>query len=180
MEVRSKLFFHYHHFCALLNCPYAPVEEIRKLVKNANEYITFFPRLTKDSLEVLSLQFDAIKNIYFPESFKYESILTVQNVIDNQNLSKFTGIDQGIAYLFATELNGKRHTGSMNEILKFNKLKNVTIYSYEPNYDSPILVVNFENNRAFICSSISNSLNQEIIKKRIKIKDLSVILKNNE
>jgi len=180
IEVRSKLFFHYHHFCALLNCPFAPVEEIRKLVKNANEYITFFPRLTKDSLEILSLQFDSIKNIYFPESIKYESTLTVQNIIENQYLSRFTGIDQGIAYLFATKLNGKRHTGSMNEILKLNKLKNVTIYSYELNYDSPILVVNFKNNRAFICSSISNSLNQKIIKKKIKINDLSVILLNNE
>ena len=88
--------------------------------------------------------------------------------------------DLRIAYLFSTELNGKRHTGSMNDILKMNKLRNLIVYSYELKYDSPILVVNPKNNRAFICSSISNSLNQIIIKKRIKIKDLSVILTNNE
>ena len=180
IEVRSKLFFHYHHFCALLNCPYAPVEEIRKLVKNANEYITFFPRLSKDNFKILSLQFNSIKSIYFPESIKYESTMTVKNSIDNQYLSKFSGIDQGIAYLFATKLNGKRHTGSMKEILKLNKLENITIYSYDLNFDSPILVVNLENNRAFICSSIRNSLNQEIIKKKIEINDIAVKLLDNE
>lgn len=180
IEVRNKLFFHYHHFCALLNCPYAPVDEIKKLVKNANEYITFFPRLTKNDFHILDAQFDSIKEIYFPESIKYEFILKVEDVIENENLSSFIGIDQGIAYLFATELNGKRHTGSMSEILKLNKLKAITIQCYEQNFDSPILVKNSMNNRAFICSSIDNSLNQKIIKQKIKINGLSVSVIENE
>ncbi|MCE2961569.1 MAG: hypothetical protein ACK43K_04940 [Chitinophagales bacterium] len=95
-------------------------------------------------------------------------------------IKSFIGIDQGIAYLFATELNGKRHAGSMSEILKLNKLKLITIYSYDRNFDSPILVKNSENNRAFICSSINNSLNQKIISQKIKINGLSVSVLNNE
>jgi len=180
IEVRNKLFFHYHHFCALLNCPFAPVDEIKKLVKNANEYITFFPRLTKDDFHILDTQFDSIKEIYFPESTKYEFTMKVEVAIEKENLNNFIGIDQGIAYLFATELNGKRHTGSMSEILKLNKSKLITIYSYEQNFDSPILVENSENNRAFICSSIGNSLNQKIIKQKIKINGLSVSVLDNE
>lgn len=180
IEVRNKLFFHYHHFCALLNCPFAPVEEIKKLVKNAKEYITFFPRLTKDNFDVLNSQFDSIKDIYFPESTKYEFEIAVENAIDNEDLSHFIGIDQGIAYLFATELNGKRHTGSMSEILKLNEAKFITIYSYDENFDSPILVRNLKNDRAFICSSIDNSLNQKIINQKIKISGLSVSILDNE
>jgi hypothetical protein len=176
IEVRNKLFFHYHHFCALLNCPFAPVEEIKKLVKNAKEYITFFPRLTKDDFDILNSQFDSIKNIYFPESTKYEFEMTVGNTIKNEDLSHFIGIDQGIAYLFATELNGKRHIGSMSEILKLNKSKSIIIYSYDENFDSPILVRNTKNDRAFICSSIDNSLNQKIIEQKITINGLSVLV----
>jgi hypothetical protein len=180
IEVRNKLFFHYHHFCALLNCPFAPVDEIKKLVKNAKEYITFFPRLTKDNFDVLNSQFDSIKDIYFPESTKYEFEIAVENAIENEELSHFIGIDQGIAYLFATELNGKRHKGSMSEILKLNEAKFITIYSYDENFDSPILVRNLKNDRAFICSSIDNSLNQKIIKQKIKISGLSVSVLDNE
>jgi hypothetical protein len=180
IEVRNKLFFHYHHFCALLNCPYAPVEEIKKLVKNANEYITFFPRLTKDDFNILNSQFESIKDIYYPESTKYEFKMSVANAIENENLNNFIGIDQGVAYLFATELNGKRHKGSMSEILKLNESKFITIYSYDENFDCPILVRNLQNDRAFICSSINNSLNQKIIKQKIKINALSVSVLENE
>lgn len=180
IEVRNKIFFHYHHFCALLNCPFAPVDEIKKLVKNADEYITFFPRLTKDDFHILDAQFDSIKEIYFPESTKYEFTMTVEEAIENEKLNSFIGIDQGIAYLFATELNGKRHTGSMSEILNLNKSKSIIIYSYDPNFDSPILVKNNKNDRAFICSSIDNSLNQKIIKQKIKINGLAVSVLDNE
>jgi hypothetical protein len=102
--------------------------------------------------------------------------MTVGNTIKNEDLSHFIGIDQGIAYLFATELNGKRHIGSMSEILKLNKSKSIIIYSYDENFDSPILVRNTKNDRAFICSSIDNSLNQKIIEQKITINGLSVLV----
>lgn len=180
IEVRNKLFFHYHHFCALLNCPFAPVEEIKKLVTNSKEYINFFPILTKDDFDVLSLRFDSIKEIYFPESTKYEFKISVKKAIENEDLGHFTGIDQGVAYLFATELNGKRHKGSMSDILKLNQTEFITIYSYDENFDSPILVRNLKNDRSFICSSIDNSLNQKIIKKKIKINGFAVSVLQNE
>ena len=180
LEVRNKLFFHYHHFCALLGCPYAPVEEIRKLVNNSKEYITFFPRLSKDNFYNLNLQFNSIKEIYFPESEQYEFTMTVAEAIENENLNEFIGIEQGLAYLFAKELNGKRHTGSMDAILSRNSLNLITIYTYEKRFDSPILVRNLQNNRAFICSCIGNSLNQKLISKKININGLSVSILDNE
>lgn len=180
IEVRNKLFFHYHHFCALLNCPFAPIDEIKRVVKNAKDYITFFPRLTKGDFITLNAQFEGIKQIYFPESIRYEFKMSVENAIINQDLRHFVGIDQGIAYLFSTELNGKRHKGSMSEILKLNSSKFITFYSYDDTFDSPVLVRNLDNDRAFICSSIDNSLNQTIIKKKININGLSVSLLEDE
>ena len=180
VEVRNKLFFHYHHFCALLDCPFAPIQEIKKLVKNANDYITFFPRLSKDTTDTLQLQFDKIKNLYFPDSIIQEFIINVDTIIESETFNSFTGMEQGLAYLFAIELNGKRHTGSMKDILELNRFKLVTIFSYNEKFDSPILVCNISNKRAFICSSISNSLNQSIIKKKININGLSISIKQDE
>ncbi len=179
IEVRNKLFFHYHHFCALLNCPFAPIEKIRNLVKNASEYITFFPRLLKDEFNVVNVQFNSIRELYYPESNIFEFVMTVESIILNEKLSHFLEINQGIAYLFAEKLKGKR-PGPIGEIIEINKAKFITIYSFDKGYDSPILVRNLQNDRAFICSSIDNSINQTIINQKIKINGLSVSVLENE
>lgn len=176
LDLRNKLFFHYHHFCAFLNCSHAPKEEIKKLVNNSKDYITFFPRLTKDTYEVLKVQFENIRDVYFPENSIHNYEVKVENIIGNEIFRSFTGVDQGIAYLFAEELNGKRHIGSMSIILDLNKSNLVKVYSYNEDFDSPILVYNSNNGRAFLCSSIGNSLNQILIRKKVKTNGFAVII----
>lgn len=176
VEVRNKIFFHYHHFCALYNCQFAPVEEVRKMVSNAKNYINFFPRLSKDDFEVLNKLFLNIRDKYFPNDGIYSKTITVSEALENDLFKVFEGFEQGIAYLFSETLNGKRHTGSMEEILSNNEKENIVIYSYEENFNSPILVKNTSNNRAFIGSSVQNSLNQEIINQKVSFKDINVSL----
>lgn len=175
-EVRNKIFFHYHHFCAVLGCPHAPVEEIAKLVKQKNALINFFPRLSKGTKDELTETITNIQLTSFPskEISRYKYI--VKNIIENDIFKSFSGLDQGIAYLFAPELNGKRHIGSMAEVIQ-NSLENeVDILSIGNDFDSPLLIINQLNDRAFICSSVGNKLNQELIKKHIKTINLTVNL----
>ena len=68
----------------------------------------------------------------------------------------------------------------MSSILKLNQTEFITIFSYDESFDSPILVRNLKNDRAFICSSIDNSLNQEIIKQKIKINGFAVSVLDDE
>ena len=175
-EVRNKIFFHYHHFCAVLGCPHAPLEEIAKLVKQKNALINFFPRLSKGTKDKLTETITNIQLTSFPnkEISRYNYI--VKNIIESENFKSFSGLDQGIAYLFAPELNGKRHIGSMAEVIQ-NCLENeVDILSIGNDFDSPLLIINQLNGRAFICSSVGNKLNQELIKKHIKTTNLTVNL----
>jgi hypothetical protein len=175
-EVRNKIFFHYHHFCAVLGCPHAPVEEIAKLVKQKNALINFFPRLSKGTKDELTETITNIQLTSFPskEISRYKYI--VKNIIENDIFKSFSGLDQGIAYLFAPELNGKRHIGSMAEVIQ-NSLENeVDILSIGNDFDSPLLLINQLNGRAFICSAVGNKLNQELIKKHIKTTNLTVNL----
>lgn len=53
----------------------------------------------------------------------------------------------------------------------------LTLKTIGNTFDSPLLVINPENDRAFICSAVSNSLNQQLIKTRIKVDNLTVNLK---
>jgi hypothetical protein len=176
IEVRNKLFFHYHHFCAVLDCPHAPLEEIEKLVKNKNKYINFFPRLSKGTKKELLKKLKEIQSEYFPELEISAHKVKVSRLIEHEDFTSFKGIDQGIAYLFAESLNGKRHTGSMDDIIQNYLSEILTLKTIGNNFDSPLLVINPINDRAFICSSVSNSLNQHLIKTKIKVDNLKVKL----
>jgi hypothetical protein len=53
----------------------------------------------------------------------------------------------------------------------------LTLKTIGDTFDSPLLVINPINDRAFICSSVSNSLNQHLIKTKIIVDNLKVNLK---
>jgi triacylglycerol esterase/lipase EstA (alpha/beta hydrolase family) len=174
IEVRNKIFFHYHHFCAVLNCPHAPKEEIEKLIKHKNSLINFFPRLSKGSKKELQKAFEKIQSTYFPDKKISKKKIKISKLLEDETFVDFAGLDQGIAYLFATSLNGKRHIGSMSKILNRCSENIVWVSTIGSGFNSPLLVVNTSNQRVFICSSVSNKLNQEMIKRKIAVKGLNV------
>lgn len=163
-EVRNKIFFHYHHFCAVLGCPHAPIDEIAKLVKKKSSLINFFPRLSKGTVNELKSVFKNIQSSYYPKKKIQKHKFIVKNLIENDFLKGFSGLDQGLAYLFAPSLNGKRHIGSMKKIIESAFEKELIIMTIGEDFDSPLLILNFLNDRAYICSSVGNKLNQELIK----------------
>lgn len=177
LEVKNRLFFHYHHFCAVLGCPHAPVEEIKKLVENRNKYINFFPLLSKGMEKELIKKMKIIQSEYFPNLELETKKVKVSRLIEQQDFKSFNGIDQGIAYLFAKILKGKRHLGSMDEIIQENISETLILKSIGDTFENPLLVINPLNERAFICSSVDNSLNQQLIKTRIKVDNLTINLK---
>lgn len=173
-EVRNKIFFHYHHFCAVLGCPHAPKDEIAKLVKKKNSLINFFPLLSKGTRKELKKVFKNIQSSFFPDKQIRKHKFIVRNLLADGAFKGFSGIDQGIAYLFAPILNGKRHTGSMKNIIEDAMEHRLSIITIGEDFDNPLLIINNSNDRAFICSSIGNKLNQELINKHIKNNNLTV------
>lgn len=176
-EVRNKLFFHYHHFCAVLGCPHAPVDEIKKLVNQKNALVNFFPRLSKGSDDDLLRKLRDIQLKDFPGKLLFERKIKVNELIDYELLKDYNGMEQGLAYLFSTSLKGKRHSGNMNEIIISNLDTVIDLVSIGDGFSGPLLFVNSLNHRAFICSSVSNILNQELINRKVVVKKLTVSLK---
>lgn len=177
IEVRNKIFFHYHHFCAVIGCPHAPIEEIKKIVSEKESFISFYPRLSKGNKDELLEQLKLIKESDFPNIDIVKNERIVKCILKDEKLRNFAGIDQGIAYLFALSLNGKRHTGKMNEILNSCLESIIEIISIGDDFESPLVFINNSNQRAFICSSIKSKFNQSLIKSKIEVNNLTINIK---
>jgi len=177
IEVRNKIFFHYHHFCAVIGCPHAPIEEIKKIVSQKESFISFYPRLSKGKKDNLLKQLVLIKENDFPEIEIVKNERIVKSVLKDEKLQDFSGIDIGIAYLFAHSLKGKRHTGNMNKIINSCLDSNIEIVSIGDDYESPLVFINNSNQRAFICSSIKSKCNQSLIKRKIEVNNLTISIK---
>lgn len=176
-SVQNKIFFHYHHYCAVLGCKYAPLKEIQKIVLNYSDYIFVLPRLEKGSKEEIETSFNNLNSKYLKDIDLVENKITIEEALKDETFKKYYDFQQGLAYLFAEKLNGKRHSGSMNEIFK-NNAHNFLIVRKPKGYILPsLLIYNEENNRAILVSALLSELNQKLIKKHILVDNLDVIYK---
>lgn len=164
IEVRNKLYFHYFHYCASIGCKYAPIEEVKRIVSEKKSLIAFFPRLSKGNIEEISKHFNQIAENHFSEFDITKKSLTVKAILSkNECYLQYYGIEQGLAFLTTNKLNGKRHSGPMEEILTNNEKTVLSLYNFENTRDEPIMIVNEANARAIICSNISSRTNQKLI-----------------
>lgn len=76
---------------------------------------------------------------------------------------QYYGIEQGLAFLTTDKLNGKRHSGSMEETLTNNEKTVLSLYKFESTTNEPIMIENSTNKRAIVCSNISSKTNQKLI-----------------
>ena len=177
-EVRNKLFFHYFHFCAVLGCKHAPYEEVKKLADNRGKYISFFPRLSKGTHEEVSVMLSDFNDEHFnvPELEVLSS--TVSRLIqESGRFMKYYGVEQGIAYLFSHELNGKRHIGSMQKIIDNSLGRLVKITAIKMADYEPIMITNTSNQRAFLVSSSLSTKNAYLISQKTEQKKYTIQLK---
>ncbi len=173
-EVRNALFFHYHHICAAMGCPYAPTESVKEIIGKYQDLVTVFPRLAKGHEAEMKTRYLTIQKEYFPQ-YELDSIyFTVENIIQQEVFKPYTDLEQGLAFLFSTELNGKRHIGSKDIILKDNLHGEIeVIYPKDIEY-APILAINPENKRAVIISTVNSKFNRDIVKSKLVVEDFKV------
>ncbi len=176
-EVRNKLFFHYHHFCAVLGCPFAPIKQVENIVSNYKKFISVFPRLLKGETAEIYSQYQALAEKNFVNT-ELETIETeVNDLLHNKEFHIYKELEIGLAYLLSAKLNGKRHIGSQADIIKSNQ--NVKIKIIKPTLiqETPIYLENSKNKRAIIISIADCEFNRRIIEKLIKTTNLEVIIK---
>lgn len=176
-DVRNCLFFHYLHICATMGCPYAPIEEVQKLVRKYRTLISIFPRLEKGNYIELSSEYETIKDKYYSEATIDEITISVKQFLTQDRFKDYTSKEQSIAFLFSQELNGKRHIGSQHDIITISENEIIKIHFPNLIEGAPILIFNEQNNRAAIISNIEGLFNQKLVDEKIKIDGLKVKVK---
>jgi hypothetical protein len=176
-EVRNKLFFHYHHFCAVLGCPFAPVNQVKKIVADYKKYISVFPRLSKGKTTKIYFQYQVLADKYFANPELVIDIFEVKDLLQNNEFQIYKELEIGLAYLLSNSLNGKRHIGSQADIIKSNQNAIIKIIKPKLIHETPIYLENSENKRAIIISLVDCEFNRQIIEKLVKTTNLELIIK---
>ncbi len=160
--VRGKLFFHYHHICAALGCPHAPVEAVRRMTRRANKLIHVFPICLKGGSEMPAVFHKLTRQYYFGRPASTNG-MDVRTALDTYTKDQYIAIETAIAYLFSPSLKGKRHTGPQDPIVRANLARSVSVTVVENVQDSPVLLSNPRNGREVIVSRVNQKLLDGII-----------------
>ena len=177
ISVRNKLFFHYFHYCAVLGCKHAPYKEIEKLVKTKSRFISFFPILSKGDISEMMEILKEYNSKYFNKNLEIFNTSVKSILSENNNFIKYASIKVGIAYLFAQELNGKRHKGNMDKIINGALTKEIEISSINLNEYEPLMIANKQNGRACLVSSALSFKNLNLVNNLTETNGYEVKLK---
>jgi len=178
IEIRGGHYIHHKHFCAVLGCEYAPSDEVKRLLKEAENYINPFAILVKDKTVVIeeiingtpllkNRKYD-IKKIEGKELYgiyksNQHALLFGNECTTGYPLSK---IMQGIAYLVSAQtgnLHGNRPKGKFMKIIEsvLHTLPDITFTFRIPDLLTPLVISDVKH------SIIIGAKNPSVYKKLI-------------
>lgn len=85
----NKIFFHYHNYCAVLGCKFAPVQEVQKLVDNYTNYIFVLPRLEKGTIEEIEKSFNAVNHKYLKDKEVIQQEVIIKDIITDELYTEY-------------------------------------------------------------------------------------------
>lgn len=175
-QVRGKLFLHYSHICAVMGCPFAPLQKLHELTSKYRSFISALPLLTKGEKGEIEQAFNDIKDKYLPDYEIMSSTWSISRLCNTERLTtSYKKLQEGLAYLMSEALNGARHVGSMKEILSNNNNKIVEVYTIDVT-GFPLMVVNHENERAILVSSVGTNFNRTLLDSKLSVDGLDIMV----
>ena len=172
-NIRSRVFLHYFHICALMKCPYAPLDELKAIVKQYKRHISVLPLLEKGEDVQIRANYEHLHSVYFPNSATSESRIIVRSVLENSNFELYFKREEALAFLFSPKLNGNRHIGGMGEILNRHLTDSIVVVR-TATIGEPIMLLNPSNHRAAIVSTIESSFNQNLLDRIVSVNGLEI------
>lgn len=174
LEVRGKLFLHYHHICAAMGCPHAPIDNVRALARSAFDHISVFPLLAKGEYNEMIRAHEMILYKSFSGASIDSKTLRCAIVLSEFPSSDYPDIEIGLAYLFTNELMGKRHKGPKEMILNCAQDELLDIRSIKGQIGAPIFLGRPDQNRGILVSSVLGYANQKALNSAILIQGIDI------
>ena len=160
-----------------MGCPYAPIDEIKKEVLKYKSLISVFPKLAKGNRLEMAGKYNEISNKYFNNNALITQTYSVMQILESALHLNYQDLEIGLAYLFSPKLNGKRHKGNKDVILKQAENEQITVLMPENLDGTPIMLFNNLNDRAIIISSVRSEFNQQIIEQIIEVDGINIKIK---
>ena len=156
-----------------MKCPYAPINELKAIVKQYKRHISVLPLLEKGEEPQIRANYDHLHRVYFPYSSLSESRTFVHSILDNPSFELYFKREEALAFLLCSKLNGNRHIGSMGEIIDRHLTDSVIVVRTE-NIGEPMMLLNPSNHRAAIVSTIESSFNQNLLDRIVSVNGLEI------
>lgn len=198
-DVRSRVFLHYTHVCALVGCPYAPLAELKQIVQKYNYHISVLPLLqkfceaptfsvagkhrspspastnTNVAINEAENNYYHLQSLYFPSSLTRRQAVIVDDLLKDKDYGVYNKLEEAVAFLFSRVLNGKRHVGNKDIIINDAKSQSIEILrTNNISKGEPILLINRSNDRAAMISSVESSFNQSLLNKIVGTHGLAI------
>lgn len=173
-EVRSKLFLHYLHFCAVLHCPYAPVSEIQRLARNYRSLISAYTLFSKGTKEEMELIFGNIQKQAYPDKTPSVFTIKVKELAFNEHLTKkYKKLIGALAFICSPLLRGQvfgnRPRGSQGKIIDRHGDDEIEVRCVDISSGFPIMLYHPNTMRAAVISSIGTPFNDCELNKRVSL-----------
>ena len=176
-EVRDKVFLHYFHICAAMGCPFAPLEEVKSLVRDSKKYISYYPSLLKGEYREVQESFVKIITSNFPQKEPVVNTMTLEKIIAKYDGDGYGSLKLALAYLVDDKLKGKRTSGKADSIIEKHIEFKLEVNEVDSSNFAPLLIANRSLKRAAIVSSATGSSNQMALKKHIQIDGIDIYVK---
>jgi hypothetical protein len=172
-EVRGKLFLHYHHICAAMGCPHAPLAEVQRIMGQAATHVSVYPLLSKGGFKESLAVHLKLATSSFPTSLIIKHSLSCENILKNHSLD-YTSLNIALAYLLSSNLNGKRHVGSMGPILLDNAHVVLEVREITGVGSAPLFIGNRSLDRGVVVSCPTGSANAIALKSKVNINGIEI------
>jgi len=163
-EIRGGHYIHHKQICGALSCPHAPCDELDKLMQNAENYISPFAALHKDSARAISALIArdpllsemtyTLHEVPVADIVRYyeEGTQTIQFIdgavhcySSRRKGYPITFMMDAVAFILASRLgllNGKRPQGNRGDLIQrvLSNNPNETVKVHVPNLLTPIIV----------------------------------------
>jgi hypothetical protein len=182
-SIRGQVFLHFHHLCAALGCPNAPLDEVKRAVDSYRELVSVFPICSKGAVQEMKSKFHQISAKVSDGSGFREEKLTLVSIVNRFADCGYVELKNGLAYLVAEEIKGKRHRGNAPEIVQQNadSVLVLTTIEGERMVDcSPIMISNSGNDRAIVVSSPSGKTNQRLLGTTVSVTGINIRVNSAE
>jgi hypothetical protein len=182
-SIRGQVFLHFHHLCAALGCPNAPIDEVKRAVGSYREFVSVFPICSKGSVQEIESKFHDIAATVSAGSGVHEEKITLASVVDRFTDCGYVELKNGLSFLVAENIKGKRHRGKAAEIIQQNAdsaLVLTTIKGEKFGDCSPIMISNPGNDRAIVVSSPSGKTNQRLLGSTVSVTGINIRVNTSE